>query len=268
MYNILMKIGIYSNPQKDPSGKVRDEIAECAVKRGAEVSEFAQGEKFDLVVSIGGDGTILRVAKMCANLGVPILGVNLGTVGFLTEVEPKDVGAALDRIKANDFILERRALIDATYKNEHFYALNDVVAQRCGEGRLITMEVRVNNELIDKFSCDGYIACTPTGSTAYSLSAGGAVIGPNTPVIGLTPINPHTLRTRPIVVGSFETVALTYFGSVGASLCVDGEKIADLEPGAPITVTGWDRSALFVRFGKKSFYSRLLGKLNSWSAGE
>ena len=133
---------------------------------------------------------------------------------------------------------------------------------------MITMEVSVNGQKIDKFSCDGYIACTPTGSTAYSLSAGGSVIGPNTPVIALTPINPHTLRTRPVVVGSFENITLTYTGAVSAVVYVDGEHSLDLSSGEPVSVTGWDRSAMFIRFGKQSFYSRLLGKLNSWSAGE
>ncbi len=136
---------------------------------------------------------------------------------------------------------------------------------------MIGMEVRVAEELIDRSSCDGYIACTPTGSTAYSLSAGGSVIGPNTPVIALTPVNPHTLRTRPIVVGSFENITLTLKNAEtdgGAAVYVDGERVETIAPGSTVTVTGWDKSAMFVRFGKKSFYSRLLGKLNSWSAGD
>lgn len=263
-----MKIGIYSNPRKDTNGELRDIVTEIAEKNGVDCEPYVADGKYDFVVSIGGDGTILRVARECALSGIPILGINKGTLGFLTEIEPNGFSDALQKIKQHDYILERRALIDATVRDKHFYALNDVVITRSGSGRMITMEVCVDGELIDRFTCDGYIACTPTGSTAYSLSAGGSVIGPNTPVIALTPINPHTLRTRPIVVGSFENITLKYTGSVGASVFVDGEHSLDLESGEPVAVTGWDRSALFIRFGKKSFYSRLLGKLNSWSAGD
>lgn len=263
-----MKLGIYSNPNKDEKGELFAAISDIASKNDVEAERYAADGKYDFVVSIGGDGTILRVARECAYSGIPILGINRGTVGFLTEIEPAAFSDALAKIKNRQYVLERRALIDATVRNTHFYALNDVVISRAGGGRMITMEVSVDGEIIDKFSCDGYIACTPTGSTAYSLSAGGSVIGPNTPVIALTPINPHTLRTRPIVVGSFENISLKYTGSGGAAIYVDGEHTLDLHSGEPVSVTGWDRSALFIRFGKKSFYSRLLGKLNSWSAGE
>ncbi len=265
-----MLIGVYTNPQKDKDGAVKDTVFAAAQKCGLKAESYRDGEHYDFVISIGGDGTILRVAKQCALSCSPILGVNKGRVGFLTEIEPSDVAEALEKIKSREYILERRALIDASLGDEHFHALNDVVLKSDG-GRLMNMEVRVAGELIDKFACDGYIACTPTGSTAYSLSAGGSVIGPNTPVIALTPINPHTLRTRPIVVGSFETIDMTYTecgGTDGATMYVDGEKAATLACGQTVSVTGWDKSVMFVRFGKKSFYSKLLGKLNSWSAGE
>ncbi len=265
-----MKIGVYSNPQKDPSGEVRDEILDIAARLGVSCQPFDDSGIYDLVVSVGGDGTILRVAKRCAVIDAPILGVNKGTVGFLTEVEPSGFEAALKSILAGDLILERRALLEAETHGKKFYALNDVVILRTGGGRMINMEVRVADEMIDRFACDGYIACTPTGSTAYSLSAGGAVIGPNTPVIALTPINPHTLRTRPVVVGSFEKIEMKYVGPDGAcaTVYIDGEATEQLCSGDSVKVTGWDRSVKFVRFGKTSFYSRLLGKLNSWSAQE
>lgn len=263
-----MKIGVFSNKQKDPDGSVVDSVSKIIADKGLKAEPFDFDGHYDLVVSIGGDGTILRVAKRCALIGAPILGVNKGTVGFLTEVETDGFEDALDRFIKRDYLLERRALLDATIKDKHFYALNDTVIMRSGGGRMITMEVRVGNELIDKFSCDGYIACTPTGSTAYSLSAGGSVIGPNTPVIALTPINPHTLRTRPIVVGSFENVSMTYSGATPSAVYVDGEFAGEIASGETVSVTGWDQSALFVRLNKQSFYSRLLGKLNSWSAGD
>ena len=262
-----MKIGVYSNPIKDPDGKVLAAVFSAAEKCGIAAEKYSVDGQYGLIVSVGGDGTILRIAKDSAKKGVPILGVNMGSVGFLTEVQPNEIESALNRILSRDYFLERRALIDATCGSEHFYALNDVVL-KSGSGRMIAMEVRVAGEVLDRFKCDGYIACTPTGSTAYSLSAGGSVIGPNTPVIALTPINPHTLRTRPIVVGSFENIELKNNGQGDADIYVDGEHIGGLECGKTISVTGWDMSALFVRFGKTSFYSRVLGKLNAWSATE
>lgn len=260
-----MKIGVYCNTQKDPDGKVESVIFETAAKNGVKAEKYDPAVKYDFVVSIGGDGTILRVVKNCVKSDTPILGVNKGTLGFLTEIEPSEADAAFKKLLAREYMLERRALVDVTFNGKHYYALNDAVVLRSGSGRMITMEVRVNDEIIDKFTCDGYIASTPTGSTAYSLSAGGSVIGPNTPVIALTPINPHTLHTRPIVVGSFENVSMTYSGDASAALYIDGVCEDELKSGDTVGVTGWDRSALFVRFNKKSFYSRLLAKFNARS---
>lgn len=258
-----MKIGVYSNPNKDPDNSVRDCVFAAAKANGVSAEQYASGEKYDFIVSIGGDGTILRIAKDSALSETPILGVNKGTLGFLTEIEPAELSEAFKKLTSREYMIERRALIDATLRGEHYRALNDLVVRAVG-GRMIKMEVCINGEIIDRFTCDGYIACTPTGSTAYSLSAGGSVIGPNTPVIALTPINPHTLRTRPIVVGSFENITLKYIGASEAVIFVDGEQSDTLRDGECVSVTGWDRSAMFVRFNSKSFYSRLLNKLNSW----
>ena len=133
---------------------------------------------------------------------------------------------------------------------------------------MIAMEVRVGDALIDKFKCDGYIACTPTGSTAYSLSAGGSVIGPNTPVIALTPVNPAHASHPPDSRGVVRANHYDNVGAERAAVFVDGERAAELPGGGVVSVTGWDRSAMFVRFDRKSFYSRLLNKLNRWSAAE
>ncbi len=262
-----MRIAVYSNPNKDKGGTVAAAALETAAKLGIDAEKYSHDGRYDFILSIGGDGTILGIAERCARTETPILGVNMGTIGFLTETEPSAIETALKRLTAREYYLERRALIDAQIGDKHYYALNDVV-MKSASGRMIGMEVRVNDELIDRFTCDGYIACTPTGSTAYSLSAGGSVIGPNTPVIALTPINPHTLRTRPIVVGSFERIHMTDLGASDATVFVDGERADTVCAGQGVYVSGWDKSALFVRFDKKSFYSRLLDKLNDWSASE
>lgn len=261
-----MKFGIYSNPKKDENGEIYKLAVSTVESNGASAEKFELGKHYDFVVTIGGDGTILRVAKHCATIGAPILGINRGTVGFLTEAEPTEIDIAVKKILRREYLIERRSMIDVTVGENKYHALNDAVITRSG-CRLCTMEVRVADELIDRFTCDGYIAATPTGSTAYSLSAGGSVISPNTPVIALTPVNPHTLRTRPVVVGSFENIAMTCVDGQ-AELYIDGQETETLAPGTNVHVTGWDKSALFVRFNTKSFYSRLLDKLNDWSKEE
>lgn len=262
-----MKIGVYSNPNKDPDGRVRDKVFAAAGEVGIQAEPYGASKDYSFIVSVGGDGTILRIAKDCAMSQIPILGVNMGTVGFLTEVEPDELSAAFKKLSAREYSLERRSMLASEVNGNTYHSLNDIVV-RSQNGRMMTLEVRVNDELIDRFTCDGYIACTPTGSTAYSLSAGGSVIGPNTPVIALTPVNPHTLRTRPIVVGSFERITLKNAGVAPAAVFVDGELREELSCGGCAVVTGWDRSVQFVRLNKKSFYSRLLNKLNHWSAAE
>lgn len=258
-----MKIGIYDNPHKDADGKIYKAVLDAAKKHGMTAADYKDGEHYDFVVPIGGDGTILRIVKSCARDGIPILGVNCGKIGFLTEVEPSAVDAAFERIIKRDYILERRALLEVSAADKKYVALNDAVVLRNGGGRIIGIEISVSGEFLYSVRCDGYIASTPTGSTAYSLSAGGSIVAPNAAVISLTPISPHTLNTRPIIVGSGEHIKLKYTGKDGAALYVDGDAVCDLECGDTVGVTGWDMSALFVRFGSNTFYSRLISKLNS-----
>lgn len=258
-----MIIGVFTNKNKDPDGRIEADVFKLASARGMIVEKFEAGKHYDFVIVIGGDGTILRVAKDCAFSGSPILGINKGTVGFLTELEPNGIAEAFDKMLVRDYMLERRAMLDAVIREKHYYALNDVVVGKRGVGRAVTVEVRISDVTIDKFKCDGYIVGTPTGSTAYSLSAGGSVISPNIPAMTLTPINAHTIRTRSIVVGSFEKVSLVCDDEDGAAVAIDGECAAEISCGEQVSVTGCETSALFVRFGKKNFYARMIGKLGA-----
>ncbi|MDE7463552.1 MAG: NAD(+)/NADH kinase [Clostridiales bacterium] len=257
-----MKIGLYANTDKDPNGEVCRAVKAAAQKNGVSVADYKPGEFFDFIVSIGGDGTILRVAQESAKSGIPILGVNRGTVGFLTEIEPEGLEEAISKLIKRDYVLERRALLDVIVRGEHYHALNDAVVMRTNGGRVIGMEIGVNGEHALSITCDGYIASTPTGSTAYSLSAGGAIIAPSAAVIELTPVNPHALHARSMVVNSGADVTMKYSSGAGASLFIDGETVLQLKEGDTVSVTGWDLSALFVRLKQKSFYSRLTDKLN------
>lgn len=258
-----MKIGVYSNVNKDPDGKVKRAVFDSATAHGISAEEYEDGAHYDFAVTIGGDGTILRVIKACAKSGIPVLGINLGTVGFLAETEPSAIDEAFSRLVRRDYILERRSLLDVSVKDKREYALNDAVVMRVGSGRAATVDLSINGDSVDSIVCDGFVVSTPTGSTAYSLSAGGSIIAPGLPVIALTPLNPHTLRARPIIVGSGDKIGIKCRGDGRIMLYADGNDVTELSEHDEVIITGWDMSALFVRFGYNGFYSKLLNKLGT-----
>ncbi len=257
-----MKIGVYANTDKDPHGEAKQAVLSAARNSGITATDYIRGEYFDFIVSIGGDGTILRIAEDSAKAGIPILGVNRGTVGFLTETEPRKLCDVFEKLVKREYVLERRAMLDVTVRGTHYYALNDAVVMRSNGGRVISVAIDIDGEHALKTACDGYIASTPTGSTAYSLSAGGAIVAPAAAVIALTPVNPHSLHARSIIVSSGSEITMNYASGAGASLFIDGDTALKLDEGESVSVTGWNMSALFVRLKQKSFYSRLTDKLN------
>ncbi|MBQ8882820.1 MAG: NAD(+)/NADH kinase, partial [Clostridia bacterium] len=217
----------------------------------------------DIMVSIGGDGTILRIAKTCAVYGVPIVGVNLGHMGFLAEEEPENIEKMVDRLVSGDYALEKRSLLKATTKSGEFLSLNDTIVTRNLDARMLEVEVRVNNEFVDSYSCDGYIVSTPTGSTAYSLSAGGSILSPSVSAFILTSINSHSLHSRPIVVSKKDDIELK--PRCRATLVADGDVVAQIEKDEEVKVVKYEKEVAFVRFAERSFYKKLLTKLNKWS---
>src|SRR6185436_719592 len=167
----------------------------------------------DLLVVFGGDGTMLRIARETAGSRPPIIGINVGALGFLTDVPASQMPIALQQIWAGETILESRPLIEATGRagaqaiSES--ALNDFVISRGAAPRLIELEVSVDNDVLTRYRCDGLIVASPTGSTAYSLAAGGAVVSPAAEVLTLTPICPHTLSNRSVIVSLGSVVKVT-----------------------------------------------------------
>lgn len=257
-----MRIGVYSNPQKDPDGRVEAVIYETAKHNGVSAETYDSTQRYDFVVSIGGDGTILRVVKDCVKSETPILGVNRGTLGFLTEIEPNEADDAFKKLLSRDYILERRALIDVTFADKHYYALNDAVIRRSGGGRMITMSVRVNDEIIDKFTCDGYIASTPTGSTAYSLSAGGPILAPDLECIEFTALCPHTLFNRPMIFSDKQQISVRvhHYDNSKATFSVDGGKGIPILEGDVLRVSRAQCSLKLIEAGE-GFYGAISSKL-------
>ena len=275
-----MKVGIYTNPSKDKDLSVTKRLVACLEKKGVDFSleqslsagvevksYFSVDEKADLdfMITVGGDGTILRIAKYCATWGIPIAGLNLGYVGFLAESEPDNIEPFIVALLEKRYKLERRSLLMASVNDRSFLALNDAVLSRAYGAKMLVTDVYVNNEFVDSYFCDGFIVSTPTGSTAYSLSAGGPIVSPNVSAFVLTSINSHSLHSRPIVVSENDEIKLVP-GKVGSfNLVVDGDTCLMLDDDSVVTVKKFDKEVNFVRLEGHSFYNKLLTKLNKWS---
>jgi NAD+ kinase len=236
------------------------------------------GRQLDLVLTFGGDGTLLRGARLVGARGVPILGVNLGRVGFLTTATPETMEAALEAVATGDYRVEARHALETKIVSPDgsermgALALNDVVVHKAGVARVIGLRICRDDEEIGRYSADGIIVATPTGSTAYSLSAGGPVVVPEVDALVITAICPHTLAVRPIVVpgasvitielvpplpppvsseGAPEEILISYDGQVGASLSVEDR----------VTVKRAENRVHLIRIGKEGFFARMRRKL-------
>ncbi len=224
--------------------------------------------QLDLLITLGGDGTLLRGARMVAPYGVPVLGINLGRLGFLTSISPEELEASLEALRRGEIILDERMVLEARAEGgdgaDHgtFLALNDAVLHKGGFARVIRLAVFADGEEVGTYSADGIILSTPTGSTAYSLSAGGPIVSPSIDCIIATPICPHTLAVRPLVLPAEETVTVEVLSpSEELILTVDGQDGANLSPGDRLVVRRASSPLCLVRFPGQSFFSTLRRKL-------
>ena len=229
----------------------------------------ALAREVDLLMVFGGDGTMLRVARETAGSNTPLIGINVGSLGFLTDVQAHQLPLALKQIWAGETILESRSLIEASSKTKSGRitetALNDFVISRGAAPRLIDLEVSVNDQVLTRYRCDGLIVCTPTGSTAYSLSAGGAVVSPTADVFTITPICPHTLSNRSVIVGMNSTVLVQVVGErTETFLTADGQKIIPLSANDIVSIKRSRHAIHLLHLAGSSFFETLRRKLN-WS---
>lgn len=229
----------------------------------------ALARRVDLLLVFGGDGTMLRVAREVAARSPPILGINAGALGFLTAVQAHQLRMALKQLSAGQTWTETRPLIQATGqvrgRDLDELALNDFVITRGAAPRLIELDVRVDGEVLTRYRCDGLILCSPTGSTAYSLSAGGAVVSPGAEVLTLTPISPHTLSNRSVIVSLRSTVEVKVLSTrVETILTADGQKTITLGAGDVVTIRRSRYSIPLVHLAGSSFFDTLRHKLH-WS---
>jgi NAD+ kinase len=212
----------------------------------------------DLVVSLGGDGTVLRTVELLGGASVPVLGVNFGQLGYLTEVEPDELHGAITKFLDDGHDLERRMLLEVVVVRAggddlRLLALNEALIDRSLSGHTVRMDVAVNDQPFTPYEVDGLIVASPTGSTAYGLSAGGPVVAPTHRLVLVTPVSPHMLFDRTLVLEAESTVEITMAGHRAGELVVDGRAVGRLDPGDIVRCTAAAEEAQLVVFGPRDF---------------
>ena len=235
------------------------------IKRSCFVPEQKLGTSCDMLISLGGDGTILRNARILAPSKTPVLGINLGKLGFLAEVSLDELDECLDEILRSEYTIETRMMLES-YGNTmrvKFTALNDVVVSKFGASRVMDIETYVNDEFLATFAGDGIIISTPTGSTAYALANGGPIVTPKNRSITISPICPHTLTARPLIVPDDSVIVLKVLSKVsGIQLTADGQQEKQLSSPAKVTVQKAPFEARLVKRKSTSYYEVLRKKLH------
>lgn len=278
-----MKVGVVGNPRYRDLRAVLEHVARQAPYKQItlyteerlasfwprDIPSF-EGVELDALITFGGDGTLLRGARLCAGREIPILGVNLGRVGFLTTATRETLDPALDALVAGRYVIERRQALQAAIKDfegNHRVsqlAVNDVAVHKGGVARVVRVNVFIQGENVGPYSADGIIVATPTGSTAYSLSAGGPIVVPGVDAIIVTPIAAHTLAVRPLVVPATYRIVIEPMAGWADDLLVsfDGQTGSVLAPGESVDVRRADNRVCLIRLGGDGFFSRMRQKLH------
>lgn len=222
-------------------------------------------KRSDMIVSIGGDGTMLNTAYLARNSAVPLIGLNIGKLGFLAEFDLKRIDELLKEIKHGHYIIEERMVLEGeclTCENQTLFAVNDIVIDKGGWPKMIEISVEVNGEYVTSFVADGLILATPTGSTGYSLSVGGPVISPTADVIALSPISPHTLNMRPLVMDSNRKFRISVKSQHEfVQVSCDGQRVYSFKPPTEIYIYKSDKKVSLVHVHSTNYFKILREKL-------
>jgi len=223
-------------------------------------------KKVDLIIVFGGDGTLLNSARQYLNYEIPILGVNMGNVGFLTDISVDNFDLAIKEILSGKFKIEERNLVSAKFNENHLYGLNEVVIHSGAYAQLMRYRLSVNKKAVYEQRSDGLIVATPTGSTAYSLSAGGPIIHPSLDVWTILPMLPQSLSSRPFIISSDENVEMELFEgpNKNAKICVDGQDDIDVPYGVKISISKMEKTLKLVHPEDNDFFEACREKLG-WS---
>ncbi len=229
-----------------------------------DADDFAAG--LDLVLSLGGDGTMLRAVQFAAPHDVPILGINAGQLGYLTQFDPSEMVGALDAWCEGTLIEERRMLLEVTVRGDRrhpaAFALNETVLERANNGHSVAVDASIDGVRFTSYLADGVIVATPTGSTAYSLSAGGPIVEPDFEALVVTPVAPHMVFDRSLILKPSTVVELTVSGYRNGKVTVDGRVVTELEPGETLVCRASDRRVRFVTRSERNFHGILKEKFN------
>jgi NAD+ kinase len=234
-----------------------------------ELASARSASEADLAVCLGGDGTMLRTIHLLAGAAVPVIGVNVGLLGYLTEVEPPALAHALERWfagpEAGHWQIDERMMIDLTVRRQGvsigtWTALNEGVVEKQESGHTVRLQVTIDGAPFTSYAADGLIVATPTGSTAYSLSARGPVLSPRTRAVLLTPVSPHMLFDRSLVLDPAEEAEIEVMGHRPVTLSIDGQPVTSLAEGDRVAVAPSPHTAQFVRFGERRFHQILKAK--------
>lgn len=280
----MNRLGIVINMDKENVFKLARDIIDWLEKKGCQVylnyeecqvlgrkdlcyprGEFC--ENVDCILVLGGDGTLLNTARILAPSGIPLFGVNFGQLGFLTEIEIADVVPSLEKLLAGKFTIEERMMLEAEVLRDgqiinKYICLNDVVITKGAFSRLIYLETYVNGDYVETYPADGLIVSTPTGSTAYSLSAGGPLVEPNLELMLITPICPHTLYARPMVISSAEEIKVRLVSNQAeVMLTLDGQHGISINQSDEIMVKKANCKARFLKLRQRTFFEVVREKM-------
>ncbi len=274
------ELGILFNPRVSKAEPLAHDVASWLRQRPSEVwinSTVCADDcrqrvaKSDLIIVLGGDGTTLTAARLAAPFEVPIFGINLGRVGFLSEATPEDWPERLSQVLSGDSWLERRLMLRAEVlhrgrRTADLIALNDVVVSRGGQVRVVRFHLYVDADHVTTYTADGLIAATPTGSTAYSMAAGGPLLPPQIQNFLVLPVAPHLSFERPLVLHQNAVVKIRVEMEHEAFATADGQDAVALQTGDEVVITKHDHDSLFARVnGPGYFYLRLMQRLSYWS---
>lgn len=272
-----MRISVIPNPTKDIELCMTKKLCKLLSAKGVTVlmepayadsgiDAVYSAEKLygstDTVIVLGGDGTILCAAEECARRGIPVMGINLGRVGFMTETEQDDMEQATEKLLSGRYKIEERMMMEVSVGEQEYLALNDVVVAK-PDAQMINTAVFADGEKITEYIADGVIIATPTGSTGYSLSAGGPVADPGTEMFLATPICAHTLKARPAVLAPEKKISVKLLDGANskAEITVDGMVVENLLLGGEVTIRKSEVKLRLIKFGQQSFYDILTAKL-------
>jgi NAD+ kinase len=267
----LRAVGLLPHPTRETAAELARYASDRLAAHGIDV-RCPSGEAsvldpagLDMVISLGGDGTMLRAVDLAYEAGVPVLGVNVGQMGYLAEVEPDDFDAALDRLVAGDYEVAERMVLEITVVSDdtaqgRWFALNEAVLEKVHTGRLARLEVEINGTYFTTYAADGVIVATPTGSTAYSFSARGPIVSPRNRCVLLTPVSPHMLFDRSLVLAPEETLRFSVCDDHSVVLTADGRELGELAADDTVTFQGGALPARIVTLWPRDFHQILKAK--------